>query len=131
MRLKLVKLEEYTGNQATIYSLLIEDDEITLYEMNKAESHNSLILKQLAENTPQSMVEKINRQMALAVRIEDAIKAKNWSKKEFAQRMGKKPSEISRWVSGCHNFTTDTLWHIEDVLHIRLLLIDENFLVAA
>ena len=100
-------------------------------QMNKAESHNSLILKQLADSTPQGMVEKINRQMALAVRIEDAIKAKNWSKKEFAQRMGKKPSEISRWVSGCHNFTTATLWEIEDVLSIRLLLIDESSIVVA
>jgi hypothetical protein len=32
MRLKLVKLEEYTGNKATVYSLLIEDENITLYE---------------------------------------------------------------------------------------------------
>ncbi len=99
-------------------------------QMNKAESHNSLILKQLADSTPTKMVEKINRQMALAVRIEDAIKAKNWSKKEFAQRIGKKPSEISRWLSGCHNFTTDTLWQIEDVLNIRLLLIDEQTALA-
>ena len=32
MRLKLVKIDEYTGNKATIYSLLIEAEEITLYE---------------------------------------------------------------------------------------------------
>jgi ribosome-binding protein aMBF1 (putative translation factor) len=100
-------------------------------QMNKAESHNSLILSKLAESTPHELIEKVNRQMALAVRIEEAIKAKNWSKKEFAQRMGKKPSEISRWVSGCHNFTTDTLWQIEDVLQIRLLLLDEQVNEAA
>ncbi len=32
MRLKLVKLNEYTGYKATIYSLLIDDENITLYE---------------------------------------------------------------------------------------------------
>jgi ribosome-binding protein aMBF1 (putative translation factor) len=99
-------------------------------QMNKAESHNSLILQQLAESTPSKLIEKVNRQMALAVRIEEGIKAKNWSKKEFAQRIGKKPPEISRWLSGSHNFTTDTLWQIEDVLGIRLLIIDEGLVYA-
>ncbi len=35
--------------------------------------------------------------------------------------MGKKSSEISRWLSGTHNFTTETLWEIERVLNIQLL----------
>ena len=91
--------------------------------MNKAQSYNSPILTKLANNTPLKTVETINKQMALAVRIDDAIKAKGWSKKEFAQQMGKKPPEISRWLSGCHNFTTDTLWKIEDVLGIRLIVL--------
>ena len=40
---------------------------------------------------------------------------------EFAFMMGKKPSEITRWLSGTHNFTTETLWEIERVLNIQLL----------
>lgn len=92
--------------------------------MNKAADYNSDILTQLAASTPLAMVKKVNRQMALAVRIADAIKDNGWSQKEFADKMGKKPSEISRWLSGCHNFTIDTLWKIEDVLAIRLLLIE-------
>jgi ribosome-binding protein aMBF1 (putative translation factor) len=35
--------------------------------------------------------------------------------------MGKKPSDITRWLSGTHNFTTETLWEIERVLQIQLL----------
>jgi ribosome-binding protein aMBF1 (putative translation factor) len=99
-------------------------------QMNKAESYGSNIIKQLAATTPVYVIEKIDRQMALAVRIADAIQRRGWSQKEFAQQMGKKPSEISRWLSGCHNFTTDTLWKIEDVLNIRLLLI-ENLEITA
>lgn len=35
--------------------------------------------------------------------------------------MGKKPSEVTRWLSGTHNFTTETLWQMERVLRIQLL----------
>ena len=93
-------------------------------QMDKADAYTSDILTQLAQSTPVAMVAKINRQMALAVRIADAIKDKGWSQKDFSDKMGKKPSEISRWLSGCHNFTTDTIWKIEDVLNIHLLLVE-------
>jgi ribosome-binding protein aMBF1 (putative translation factor) len=91
--------------------------------MNKAQSYSSPILTKLAINAPIKTVENVSKQMALAVRIDDAVKAKGWSKKEFANQMGKKPPEISRWLSGCHNFTTDTLWKIEEVLDIRLIML--------
>jgi transcriptional regulator with XRE-family HTH domain len=54
--------------------------------------------------------------MLLAARIDDARKAKGWSQHEFAEQMGKNPSEISKWLSGTHNFTSDTLWDIEEKL---------------
>ena len=91
--------------------------------MNKVEIYNSSILTKLAVSTPLKTVETISKQMALAVRIDEAVKAKGWSKKEFAKQMGKKPPEISRWLSGCHNFTTDTLWKIEEVLEIQLIVL--------
>ena len=31
------------------------------------------------------------------------------SKKQFAEQLGKRPSEITRWLSGQHNFTISTL----------------------
>lgn len=91
--------------------------------MNKAQVYNSPIITKLATSTPLKTIDSVSKQMALAVRIDEAVKAKGWSKKEFAQKMGKKPPEISRWLSGCHNFTTDTLWKIEEVLDIRLIMV--------
>lgn len=38
--------------------------------------------------------------MGLAVKITDAIKANGWSKKEFATKMGKRPTKISKWLAG-------------------------------
>lgn len=47
-------------------------------------------------------------------RIHEILKAKGLKQKDLALRLGKKESEISRWMRGTHNFTIDTLIAIED-----------------
>jgi transcriptional regulator with XRE-family HTH domain len=59
--------------------------------------------------------------MWLASKIAETLRAKGWNKTEFAAMMHQTPSAISRWLSGEHNFTVDTLNDIEDVLGIDLL----------
>ena len=59
--------------------------------------------------------------MRLAMKIADAIEASGMTKKDFAARLGKHPSEISKWLSGTHNFTHDTLFEISKVLDIDLI----------
>jgi transcriptional regulator with XRE-family HTH domain len=59
--------------------------------------------------------------MLVAVKIADALEAKKFSQKAFAEIMGKSESEISEWLSGNRNFTIDTLSDISECLGIRLL----------
>ena len=40
--------------------------------------------------------------------------------------MCKRPSEISKWLKGDHNFTTSTLFDIEDVLDIHIMDLNEQ-----
>lgn len=49
-------------------------------------------------------------------RIEEILKRKGWSQADLAKAMGKKESEISRWMGGGHNFTLETIAKIETVL---------------
>ena len=49
-------------------------------------------------------------------RIHEILKEKGLKQKDLAMRLGKKESEISRWMRGTHNFTIDTLIAIEDAL---------------
>ncbi len=42
-------------------------------------------------------------------RIDSLMKEKGLSKKQLADALGKRPSEITRWLSGEHNFTISTL----------------------
>lgn len=59
--------------------------------------------------------------MLIAVKIADALEARNLSQKAFAKLMKKSESEISEWLSGNRNFTVDTLSDISDCLGIQLL----------
>lgn len=73
---------------------------------------------------------KVKSRMKLAVKIADALREQNMTQKEFADRLGKKPPEISKWLSGTHNFTHDTLVDIQSILGIELLNIKGNVKTA-
>lgn len=74
----------------------------------------------LSEITPEEQ-EKTNKRMQLAARIDKARAKKGWSRKQLANRLGKHPSEVSKWLSGTHNFTIDTLFELEDVLQVKFV----------
>lgn len=52
----------------------------------------------------------------VSARILEIIERKGWSQADFAKAMGKKESEISKWLGGGHNFTISTIARIEAVL---------------
>src|SRR5258708_29449384 len=76
-----------------------------------------LIHKILGEITP---VQKGQTQtkMTLAANLDDLITARGWGKSEFAEKVNKNPSEITKWLSGTQNFTIDTLAEIALALNM-------------
>ena len=90
--------------------------------MNKPRKYDSPILKRVQERIPAEISEQNDRRMRLAVKIADTLRSRGITNQEFAFMMGKKPSEVTRWLSGTHNFTTETLWQMERVLKIQLLV---------
>lgn len=65
--------------------------------------------------------------MTIASKIAKALKNQNMFQKSFALLLDKRPSEISKWLSGKHNFTIDTLSDIEGILNIQQLKRNEEF----
>lgn len=59
---------------------------------------------------------KVDWSFKIVDRIHEILKEKGLKQQELALRLGKKESEISRWMRGTHNFTIDTLIAIEDSL---------------
>lgn len=92
----------------------------------KEAQQNSELLNSLLRSITPEQQRNTDRKMLLAAKIYDAMKAKGWNQKTLAEKMGKQPSEISKWLSGTHSFTSDTLWSIGDILRVDLLPVSDQ-----
>ena len=69
----------------------------------------NVTFKEMVSEVPAVIKAEIDLSFAIAERLESLIKEKGLSKKEFADAIGKRPSEVTKWLSGQHNFTLRTL----------------------
>jgi antitoxin component HigA of HigAB toxin-antitoxin module len=58
---------------------------------------------------PAAIHKEVDMQMAVSNRIYNLMQEKGLSKSEFARAIGKRPCEITKWLSGQHNFTLATI----------------------
>ncbi len=80
----------------------------------------------LASITPKE-ARRIENRMLIASKIDEVMRTKGWGKKDLMHAVGKtNPSEITRWLSGTHNFTIDTLTDLCFVLDVDLLNLEEK-----
>lgn len=83
---------------------------------------NSPLLNNLLKEIDPADQAKTDAKMELAAKIAQAMEAKNWKKKDLLNAVGKdNPSIITKWLSGTHNFTVDTLVDLENALGIKLI----------
>lgn len=65
--------------------------------------------KQMVTEVPQDVKTEVDLSFAIADEIYRLMQERGLSKKQFAEALGKKPSEVTKWLSGQHNFTIRTL----------------------
>lgn len=70
--------------------------------------------------------EMIRLNVGVANRIYDILEERNMSQKEFASLLHKSEAEVSRWLSGTHNFTMSTIAAINAALHEDVLTVPEK-----
>ncbi|MCC6582771.1 MAG: helix-turn-helix transcriptional regulator [Chitinophagales bacterium] len=87
---------------------------------NKTKRQANPIIKKILEETPQVRKLQIENRMDLSFRIYNLIKSKGYTSSSFAKKMNRNASEISKWTSGTHNFTIDTLTEIACHLGVSL-----------
>ncbi len=80
----------------------------------------SAILTRVLTKTEEDIRRRIRDRMLIAARIDDVLRAKGITQKQFASMLGKAESEVSEWLSGDRNFTADTLSDIGGCLGICL-----------
>lgn len=58
---------------------------------------------------PKDIKTELDLSFKISNRIEELMKARHLSRKQFAEALGKRPCEVTKWLSGQHNFTISTL----------------------
>lgn len=68
-----------------------------------------LKFQKMVVEIPPQVKNEVDLSFAIADEIALLMKERGLSKKQFAESLGKRPSEITKWLSGQHNFTIRTL----------------------
>jgi len=78
-------------------------------------------LEKLRRALPQEEKILIDHSFAISDRITEIIERKNISQRQLAELLGKKESEVSKWLRGTHNFTLKTIAKLEAVLQESII----------
>ncbi len=85
------------------------------------------VLEDILNDIDPSEQRRTDHRMLLAAAIEDGMQAKGWKKKDLMNAVGiKNQSIITKWLSGTHNFTSDTLFDIQEALGINLFNLEKQ-----
>lgn len=87
----------------------------------KTKVYTSKVLESFFTIKDTKEYKRTENNMLLALRIEKAMIAKGWNRSKFSTEMNVDASVITKWLSGTHNFTSNTLFDIEDALGICLI----------
>jgi transcriptional regulator with XRE-family HTH domain len=90
-------------------------------EDNWGDDYTSPLIEELSAAVRPEEQEQTDYKMKLAAKIYRAMKDRDLNQTQFAEALGKQVSMVSRWLSGTHNFTVETLVDIQRVLGISLL----------
>ncbi|MDA3907007.1 MAG: helix-turn-helix transcriptional regulator [Bacteroidales bacterium] len=74
------------------------------------------------DQNPNPEIEKfIEKNLAIAEIVNQELRNRDWSQLRFAAEIGKKPSEVSKWLSGMHNLTMKSIIKMEVALGLELI----------
>ena len=83
---------------------------------------NNALSKDIMVSTEPINVRRIETRVLVAKMLHDYLSIRGITQQELASKMGKLPSEVSKWLSGNHNFTIDTLSDIGYYLDTDFLI---------
>ena len=64
---------------------------------------------EMIAGTSPEIQKEVAMEFAISNRIYELMQKRGLNKIQFAQALGKRPSEITKWLSGQHNFTIKTI----------------------
>lgn len=85
---------------------------------------NNIINDWLQENGSPEIAKLVEKNLAIANKIHEMLEERRLKPADLARMLKKTPSEISKWLSGTHTFTTKTITKIETVLKEDIIHIE-------
>jgi transcriptional regulator with XRE-family HTH domain len=86
----------------------------------------SKVFQRILDNTPKDVDIFVDWYADLVVRINFLLKEKGYTQKDLAEKLDKKPSEISKWLKGDHNFTLRSLAKLQAELGAPLFYVPKT-----
>ncbi len=71
--------------------------------------HTAKSLEEMLGPIPAELMAEVDLSFAISDRIYALMSERGLSKRQFADALGRRPSEITKWLSGQHNFTIATI----------------------
>lgn len=72
-------------------------------------TQGDVCLCKLFDEIPREKREESRLSFAISNRLDALMKKRALNKRQFAAALGKRPNEITRWLSGEHNFSIATI----------------------
>lgn len=82
--------------------------------------------KEALEHISPAIRKEVGLSFGIARRISDLLTAKHWTQADLARATGKKASLVSRWLSGTHNYTIQTIAEIESALGASIITVNKT-----
>jgi len=79
------------------------------------------LFRQCLSAIPKEQKAEFDLSFSIAERLDALLKKKGITQHELAGRLGKRDSEVSKWLTGRHNFTTSTISRIEMAIGDKLI----------
>lgn len=76
----------------------------------------SKVLQELLDETPKDLRLMLKMQAQISMRVKELMEEAGMSQKELAEKMDKKPSELSKWLKPGHNMTLRTMAKLQTAL---------------
>lgn len=84
----------------------------------------NIISDWLTQNSNPEIDKLVEKNLAIANKIHNMLEDRGLKAADLARMLKKTPSEISKWLTGTHTFTTKTITKIEtilgdDIIHVE------------
>ncbi len=89
----------------------------------------SKIYQEILDETPEEIKIFVRLYSELVVKINHVLREKNYTQAKLAEKLGKSPSEIHKWLSGEHNFTLRSIAKLSAELGTPLLEVSKSYSV--